>query len=124
MFPSAKALFPIVPIMGTMGFIRNKPRRGKDGALRDYYYLVENRYEKGEVKQKVVKYLGTSPNTRELPIDPAQAGMLAQALMSGAVSTEDMKKLLKELGFNIDGRLRQISLVFNPPLKKLTLRIE
>jgi hypothetical protein len=114
----------MVPIMGTMGFIRNKPRRGKDGTPQDYYYLVENRYEKGKVKQKVVKYLGTSPDTRELPIDPAQAGPLAQALMSGAISTEDMKKLLKELGININGRLRQISLVYNPPLKKLTLRIE
>jgi len=104
----------MVPIMGTMGFIRNKPRRGKDGTIQDYYYLVENRWEKGETKQKVVKYLGTSPNTRELPINPAQAGPLAQAFMSG----------LKELGININGRLRQVSLVYNPPLKKLTLRIE
>jgi hypothetical protein len=114
----------MVPIMGTMGFIRNKPRRGKDGAIRDYYYLVENRWEGGKSKQKVVKYLGNSPNTRELPIDPAQAGPLAQALMSGAISSEDTKKLLKELGISIDGRVRQISLVFNPPHKKLTLRIE
>jgi hypothetical protein len=114
----------MVPMMGTMGFVRNKSRRGKDGATLNYYYLVENKWEKGEVKQKVVKYLGTSPNTRELPVDPAQAGPLAQALMSGAISTEDMKKLLKELGINISGRLRQVSLVYNPPLGKLTLRVE
>jgi hypothetical protein len=114
----------MVPIMGTMGFIRNKPRHGKDGTVQDYYYLVENHWEDGKSKQKVVKYLGISPNTRELPINPAQAGPLAQALMSGAISTEDMKKLLKELGISVDGKVNQISLVYNPPLKKLTLRIE
>ena len=114
----------MVPIMGTMSFIRKKARRGKDGTVQNYYYLVENQYIDGKVKQKVVKYLGTSPNTRELPINPAQAGPLAQALMSGAVSTEDVKKLLKELGFSISGRLNQVCLVYNPPLRKLTLRIE
>ena len=39
-----------------MAFIRAKRRGDKT-----YYYLVENRREGKKVKQKVLKYLGTSP---------------------------------------------------------------
>jgi len=39
-----------------MAFIRAKVCRG-----RTYYYLVENRREGKEVRQKVLKYLGAKP---------------------------------------------------------------
>ena len=43
-----------------MAFIRSK-RKGN----RVYYYLVENRREGKKVRQKVIKYLGTEPPTKE-----------------------------------------------------------
>jgi hypothetical protein len=89
-----------------------------------YYALVENHREGKKVVQTVLKYLGTSPNRREIPVDPVLAGQLAQALMSGAASPEEIKKVLNQLGVPIVGRLKRISLVYTPPLRKLTLRIE
>ena len=88
-----------------------------------YYALVENNRINGKVVQKVLKYLGTSPNLQEMQLDPALAGILAQALMSGA-STAEVKKALKDIGIAVKGRLKQVSLIYNPPLKKLTLRVE
>jgi len=43
-----------------MAFIRTK-RQGD----RIYYYLVENRREGKKVRQKVIKYLGAKPPTKE-----------------------------------------------------------
>ena len=88
-----------------------------------YYALVENKRVNGKVVQKVLKYLGTSPNLQELQLDPAMAGTLAQTLMSGT-TTADVKMALKEIGIPVEGRLKQVSLIYNPPLKKLTLRVE
>ena len=114
----------MVPIMGTMSFVRKKSRRAADGRVLDYFYLVENVWEKGRVRQKVVKYLGTSPNIQERSLDPSVAGALAQAMMAGAASTDEVKKVLKQLGIPVTGRLKQVSLVYKPPLRKLTLRVE
>jgi len=115
----------MVPIMGTMSFIRKKPRTGKDGTIRDYYYLVENRCEDGKTKQKVIKYLGTSPNRREIPIDPSLASQVAGILMSGKLTTAEMKGEVKKMGVSLGpGKLKSISLRFNPPLGKLTLVID
>lgn len=41
-----------------MAFIRAKRIRNNT-----YYYLVENRWESGKVRQKVIKYLGSEPPT-------------------------------------------------------------
>jgi len=103
-----------VPIVGTMAFVRKKARRTKSGEVREYYYLVENRWEDGKVRQKVVEYLGTSPHRREVPVDPAVAGVVAQVIASGA-PMEDMKKVLKKLGITVAGRLNQVSLTYKPP---------
>jgi len=43
-----------------VAFVRVK-RQGN----RIYYYLVENKREGKKVKQKVIKYLGTKPPTKE-----------------------------------------------------------
>lgn len=110
--------------MGTMSFIRKKTRRGKDGVVHDYYYLVENRWEKGEVHQKVIKYLGVSPHKMEIPIEPELAGQLAQILMSGKQTSSELKETLKKLGVPVGaGKIKEVSLIFKPPLKKLTLCI-
>jgi hypothetical protein len=89
-----------------------------------YYALVESHRVNGKPRQKHLKYLGKSPNTAEIPIDPALAATIAQALMSGAASSKELKKALALLGLPVEGRLRRISLVFNPPRKRLTLRVE
>ncbi len=43
-----------------MAFVRTK-RQGD----RIYYYLVENKRDGKKVRQKVIKYLGTEPPTKE-----------------------------------------------------------
>ena len=43
-----------------MAFVRTK-RKGN----RIYYYLVENKREGKKVRQKVIKYLGAEPPTKE-----------------------------------------------------------
>ncbi len=43
-----------------MAFVRTK-RKGN----RIYYYLVENQREGKKVRQKVIKYLGAKPPTKE-----------------------------------------------------------
>lgn len=106
-----------------MVFVRKKTRRTKSGEVKEYYYLVENRWEDGKVRQKVVEYIGTSPHRRELPVDSAVAGAVAQVIASGA-PMEDMKKVLKKLGIPVTGKLKQVSLTYKPPLRKFTLRLE
>jgi hypothetical protein len=89
-----------------------------------YYARVESRREGKKVRQKHLKYLGTSPNKMEVPVNPSVAGPLAQALMSGETPPDKVRELLKGLGIEFAGRLKRVSLDYNPPLKKLTLRIE
>jgi hypothetical protein len=43
-----------------MAFVRLKQRGDKS-----YYYLVENRREGKKVKQRVIRYLGVNPPTKE-----------------------------------------------------------
>lgn len=43
-----------------MAFVRTKLKGG-----RIYYYLVESKRDGKKVRQKVVKYLGTEPPTKE-----------------------------------------------------------
>ena len=89
-----------------------------------YYALVENYREGKKVRQRVLKYLGKSPNLREISVDPSQAGPIAQAIMSGTASTDEVKEILKAIGLPVIGRLKQVSWCTTPPLGKLTLRIE
>jgi len=89
-----------------------------------YYARVESHREGKKVRQKHIEYLGTSPNKREIPVDPSVAGLLAQAILSGTTPPDEMKELLKKLGIEFTGKLKRLALIYNPPLKKLTLRIE
>ena len=45
---------------GSMAFVRTKRIKN-----RTYYYLVESKREGSKVHQKVIKYLGTEPPTKE-----------------------------------------------------------
>jgi len=45
---------------GNMAYVRTK-RRGQ----RLYYYLVESKREGDKVRQRVIRYLGTKPSTKE-----------------------------------------------------------
>lgn len=91
-----------------------------------YYARVEGYRDKdGKVRQRVIKYLGKSPNTMELPVDPKIAGQLAQALMSNKTQPSELKTTLETLGIHLGpGKINKISLIYNPPQRKLTLRIE
>mgnify|MGYP001611075668 CR=1 FL=1 len=110
--------------MGSMTYIRKKSRKLKSGKVVDYYYLVESYWEDGKSRQKVLKYMGTSPEPREFIIDPTLAGQLAQGLMASNLSEPEMKDLLEKLGIPIPpGTLNKVSLIYNPPQKSLVLRI-
>ncbi len=80
-----------------------------------YYARVESHREGKKVRQKQLKYLGTSPNKMEVPADPSVAGPLAQALMSGETPPDKVRELLKGLGIEFTGHLKRVSLDFNPP---------
>ncbi len=110
--------------MGTMSFVRKKSRILKSGEVRDYYYLVENYWEAGKVRQRVLKYLGKSPQAREIPLDPKLAGQLAQGLMASDISEPEVRDLLEKLGISVPpGTLNEVSLVYTPPWKSLVLRL-
>ncbi len=110
--------------MGSMSYIRKKSRKRKSGEAQDYYYLVESRWEDGKSRQKVLKYLGTSPEQREFDIDPKLAGQLAQGLMASDLSEPEVRDLIEKMGIPVPpGTLNEVSLVYNPPQKSLVLRV-
>lgn len=115
----------MVPIMGTMAFTRKKTRIGKNGRKLAYYSIVENRWEKGKVRQKVIKYLGTSPNKKKIPVDPKIVGKVALILMTDKITPSEVKEKLKKLGVDTGpGKIKRLSLDYNPPHRKFTLHIE
>jgi len=100
--------------------------RSKQFGKRVYYYRVEGYRDKdGKVRQRVLEYLGTSPHHREIPIDPSLAGAVAETLMSGKKSPAEIKAVLKKMGIDLGpGTLKEIHLVFKPPLRTLILCID
>ncbi|MFQ5330451.1 MAG: hypothetical protein ACE5D4_10780, partial [Thermodesulfobacteriota bacterium] len=121
---SVETLIYLVPIMGIMSFVRKKSRRLKSGEMQDYYYLVENYWEGGKVRQRVLKYMGKSPQAREISLDPKLAGQLAQGLMASELSEPEVRDLLEKLNIPVPpGALNEVSLVYTPPQKSLVLRL-
>jgi hypothetical protein len=114
----------MVPNLGTMSFKRKKTYKRKDGTTSTYYYRVENKWVEGKTKQKVVEYLGSSPNRQKVRIDPATAGELAAALFSQTPSAERLGEVLGMLGIQTLGEVTRVSLVYDPPLGHLDLVIE
>jgi len=116
-------LLYIVPIMGTMSFIRKKSRKLASGEIRDYYYEVESYWDE-KPKQRVLRYLGASPFPKEYELDPEVGGQVAQALFTERLSSDEVKERLNIIGIPLpDGQLKEVSLVYNPPLKKLIIRV-
>lgn len=91
-----------------------------------YYARVEGHRDKdGKVHQRVLQYLGTSPNHLEIPVEPTAAGTVAEAIMSGTKTPAEVKEVLKKLGIELGpGKLKKVSLVYNPPQGTLTLCID
>jgi hypothetical protein len=112
--------------MGTtaMSYLRSKKRRLKDGRTQHYWYRVEGTREGGKVRQKVVEYLGTNPQARTIPLDPALTARVALALIEGQPTAAVAAERLRGLGLDIPGRPRQFSLTYTPPLRRYALRIE
>ena len=106
-----------------MSYVRVKKRKGKSGELA-YYYLVEGERTKGKVKQKVIKYLGTSPHLKDFEIEPDTVNQVTQCLFDKRPSSTEIKERLKDINFPVpDGELKEISIVYNPPLGKFFIRI-
>ena len=106
-----------------MSYLRDKPRRLKDGTIRHYWYQCETHWEDGRSHERTLKYLGTNPNVRTFPLDEALARKIAPIVATSAPPTVIMN-LLKDQGFEVPFLPRQVELRNNPPLRLLTLRIE
>jgi hypothetical protein len=119
----AKLIY-MMPNLGIMSFKRKKTYKRKDGGISTYYYEVESKWVDGKSTQKHLRYLGKNPNVQELSMDPSDAAALAAALFSQAPSSKELKKTLERLGIQTTGRITKVSLVYNPPLRSLALRIE
>lgn len=107
-----------------MSFIRPYKRTLKDGTERTYYARVENVWENGKVRQHVLEYLGTSPDTREIHIDPALAARVALALLEGHPTAAQAAERVRGLGLDLPGHPKRFSLTYTPPLRRYALRVE
>ncbi len=107
-----------------MSFVRPYKRTLKDGTERTYYARVENVWENGKVRQHVLEYLGTSPDRREIRLDPALAARVALALLEGQPSAAEAAKRLRVLGLDLPGHPKQFDLSYTPPLRRYALRAE
>ena len=106
-----------------MTYIRAKKRKGKSGTL-TYYYLVEGERTDGKVKQKIIKYLGTSPPIDDIEIEVETASQMSGYLFSDCPSSSIISGRLSELGISPpDGEFKEVSLVYSPPRKKLFIRL-
>jgi len=106
-----------------MAYVVGRKRKGKSGVL-TYYYLVEGYRENGKVKQRIVKYLGTTPFQTEFDLDPKTGVQVAQVLSRENVSSDVLKKQLEKLGISFPpGKFKEVRLIFKPPLQRLVVRI-
>lgn len=77
-----------------MAYVRSKKRGDKT-----YYYLVEGRRENGKVKQKVLRYLGTSPKVVKVKLDKTKTKALAERVFLADIKTSDeLKTHLGQVG--------------------------
>lgn len=97
-----------------MSFIVARKRQGKSGIL-TYYYLVEGYREDGKVKQRVLKYLGTSPFQTKFDLEPEAAIALAKKLSGGNARIEEIAEMLEGFGINLPpGEIKDVELIFSP----------
>lgn len=114
----------MVPNLGTMAFTRKKTYKRKDGETSTYYYKVENKWVDGHSRQKVLEYLGGSPHRREIRVDPSTAGELAKVLFSQQPSSKRIAEILDMLEIHVTEDVTKVCLVYDPPLRELTLVVE
>lgn len=107
-----------------MAYLKRKPRRLADGTVQTYWYRCEAyRDDQGRSREKVLEYLGTNPLVRTFPLDPPLARKVA-SLVAEPLSPTDAMLKLKDLGLDVPFRPRQLMLLNNPPLRRLSLRVE
>ena len=111
--------------MGTMSFIRKKPRKLASGETRNYYYEVENYWQNGKVKQKVIRYLGTKPYPMKFEIGHDIAEQISQIILGENLTQTQIKDKLENIGITIPEReIEEIHLMFKPPLRSYSLLID
>jgi hypothetical protein len=106
-----------------MSYLRCRKRKLKDGTTQGYWYRCEAYWEGGRSHERILEYLGTNPLVRNFPLDPPLARKVA-AIVAGPLSPTDAMVKLKDLGFDVPFRPRQLVLLNNPPLRRLALRVE
>ncbi|MGI0131350.1 MAG: hypothetical protein ACREEC_14570 [Thermoplasmata archaeon] len=106
-----------------MSYVRAFKKFLKDGSARTYYARVESYREGARVRQRVLEYLGTNPQLRKFPLDPPLARKVA-AIVAEPSPPRVMMGLLKDLGLDVPFLPRQLMLLNNPPLRRITLRVE
>ncbi|MDE1822475.1 MAG: hypothetical protein KGI98_16675 [Euryarchaeota archaeon] len=106
-----------------MSYVRAFKKTLADGSVQAYYARVESYREDGKVRQRVLEYLGSNPQRRQFPLDPPLARKVA-AVVAEPLSPTDAMGKLKDLGFDVPFRPRQLMLLNNPPLRRLALRVE
>jgi hypothetical protein len=106
-----------------MSYVRPFKKTLKNGTVQTYYGRVESYREGGKVRQRMVEYLGTHPQRRTFPLEPTLARKVA-AVVAEPLSPTDMMTKLKDLGLDVPFRPRQLMLLNNPPLRRLSLRVE
>ncbi len=106
-----------------MSYLRDKPRRLKDGTLRHYWYQCETYWEEGRSHERILKYVGTNPNVRIFPLEETLARKVAP-VVAQQLSPTDLREKLRDLGFDLPFRPRQVDFRNIPPLRRLSLRIE
>jgi len=102
-----------VLILGTMSFVRKKSRKLSSGEIKDYYYEVENKWENGKVKQKIIRYLGDTPYKKQFDINDEKARLVSQILFEKDSDPRSVKERLKEIGLPVPpGELKEVHLVY------------
>ena len=106
-----------------MSFIVERKRQGKSGIL-SYFYLVEGYREDGKVKQRLLKYLGTSPFQKKFDLEPKVAIELAKILSDRNATIEEVTDKLETFGIHPPpGKLKDIELIFFPGERKPVVHI-
>lgn len=106
-----------------MAYIVERKRKGKSGTL-TYYYLVEGYREGGKVKQRVLEYLGTTPFQTTFELESDTSVKVAEVLSNMERPGEEIGKELEALGICVPpGKIKEVKLVFKPPLGKISVYI-
>lgn len=89
-----------------------------------YYALVENKRIDGKVRQKVLRYMGTSPVTTKIEVEPEAAVEAVRVLFAEELTPGEIRRRLEGFGLSIpSGKIRSISLTYDTFKKTIALDI-